>query len=483
MTVTPLSPSVDTRVLASPVSGPVAGSPSTSRVDQALDTIRDRLDEGFFNDVSQGDLRDINTTLSGLTAEERNAVVSELSNDELNKWTDELDNSGFLGMGGGLNVDERRDLHTTLGGSLDATQLERVYNAYDNREQKLELAQGVAAHATSDVKTGFIAALAPQTTESDGMGGVMISDQGDTEGLAVAHVLGSLGGNASALSTAYGSLSDTQLSAVFEAGTQQTMYTNMQGGVPTYSYDAGPLAAAVDAAATSPDAELKARVFELAGRQMASVSGANGVLTPSIGTGDAADEIRAGMEGLLKSDVNGVVEALEQDYQAGKGMTAFLQETLGQDGGADTIRGLVDQLARGNDLKGDMLQRFTAPTQQDGGVFYPAAERMGYFSGALHEAFEGVNKGAAENVETLKTIFGFATGKLPGPGVSDATGWLSDQVFDTALSQYQSGQADLFESIVALTTPTGADGRRPYDGPAEVSYNEGWESVTRIPLN
>ena len=29
----------------------------------------------------------------------------------------------------------------------------------------------------------------------------------------------------------------------------------------------------------------------------------------------------------------------------------------------------------------------------------------------------------------------------------------------------------------------GADGRRPYDGPAEVSYNEGWESVTRIPLN
>ncbi|MDP1282411.1 hypothetical protein Q6300_28190, partial [Klebsiella pneumoniae] len=88
---------------------------------------------------------------------------------------------------------------------------------------------------------------------------------------------------------------------------------------------------------------------------MANVSGANGVLTPSIGTGDAADEIRAGREGLLKSDVNGVVEALEQDYQAGKGMTAFLQETLGQDGGADTIRGLVDQLARGNDLKGDML--------------------------------------------------------------------------------------------------------------------------------
>src|SRR5690606_25350160 len=94
MTITPLSPSVDTRVLASPVSGPVAGSPSTSRVDQALDTIRDRLDEGFFNDVSQGDLRDINATLSGLTAEERNAVVSELSDDELNKWTDELDNSG-----------------------------------------------------------------------------------------------------------------------------------------------------------------------------------------------------------------------------------------------------------------------------------------------------------------------------------------------------------------------------------------------------
>ena len=53
------------------------------------------------------------------------------------------------------------------------------------------------------------------------------------------------------------------------------------------------------------------------------------------------------------------VQALVEAFKAGKGMTAFLQETLGQDGGADTIRGLVDQLARGNDLKGDMLQRFT----------------------------------------------------------------------------------------------------------------------------
>ena len=52
MTVTPLSPSVDTRVLASPVSGPVAGSPSTCQVDRTIDTIRDRKDEGFFNGVS-----------------------------------------------------------------------------------------------------------------------------------------------------------------------------------------------------------------------------------------------------------------------------------------------------------------------------------------------------------------------------------------------------------------------------------------------
>ena len=478
MTVTSVSSS--TSVSASP---PPPAPVSSSRVDQALETIRDRLDEGFLGDVSDGDLRDISDTLEGLSPAERNAVVSELSDDELNKWTGELDNGGgVLGMGEGLSADERRDLHASLGASLDATQLERVYNAYDNREQKLELAQGVAAHATSDVKTDFIGELADKTTESDGVGGGMISDLGDTDGLAVAHVLGSLGGNQTALNDAYGKLNDTQLSAVFEAATQQVMYANMAGGPPTYSYDAGPLADVVDAAATSADPELKARVFELADRQLETVSGANGIFTPTVGTGDAADEIRASMEGLLKSDVNGVVEALEQDYQAGKGMTAFLQETLGQDKGAETIRGLVDQLARGNDLNGHMLQRFTAHVNQDGGVFYPAAERMGYFSGALHEAFEGVNKSASDNIDTLKTIFGFATGKLPGPGVSDATGWLTEQAFDTALSEYKSGQADLFESIVDLTTPTATNGR-PYDGPAEVSYNEAWESVTRIPLN
>lgn len=478
MTVTSVSSS--TSVSASP---PPPAPVSSNRVDQALETIRDRLDEGFLGDVSRGDLQDINETLEGLTPAERNAVVAEMSDDELNKWTGELDNGGgVLGMGEGLSADERRDLHTSLGGSLDATQLERVYNAYDNREQRLELAQGVAAHATSDVKTDFIGELADKVTESDGVGGVMINDQGDTDGLAVAHVLGSLGGDQTALNDAYGKLSDTQLSAVFEAATQQVMYNNLSGGLPTYSYDAGPLADVVDAAATSTDPQLKARVFELAGRQLETVSGANGLITPTTGTGEAADEIRASMESLLKSDVNGVTEALEQDYQAGKGMTAFLQETLGQDNGAETIRGLVDQLARGNDLSGDMLQRFTTPVEQDGGVFYPAAERMGYFSGSLHQAFEGVNQGASDNVDTLKTIFGFATGKLPGPGVSDATGWLTEQAFDTALSEYKSGQTDLFESIVDLTTPTAADGR-PYDGPAEISYNEGWESVTRIPLN
>lgn len=479
MTATPVSSS---SYVAAPPSQPIASAASSSRIDQAVAAIRDRLNEGWFNDVSHGDLKDISQTLSGLNAEERNAVVSELSDAELDKWTGELDNGGVLGMGEGLSVDERRDLHASLGGSLDATQLERVYNAYDNREQKLELAQGVAAHATADVKTDFVGELAGKVTENDGVGGVIISDLGDTEGLAVAHVLGSLGGNQTALNDAYGKLSDTQLSAVFEAATQQVMYANMSGGVPTYSYDAQPLADVIDAAATSTDANLKARVFELAGRQMETVSGANGVFTPTVGTGEAADQIRTSMEGLLKSDVNGVVEALEQDYQAGKGMTEFLQQTLGQEGGAETIRGLVDQLARGNDLSENLLSRFTAPTQQDGGVFYPAAERMGYFSGALHEAFEGVNKSAAENVDTLKTIFGFATGKLPGPGVGDATGWLTEQALDTALSEYKSGQADLFESIVDLTTPTAADGR-PYDGPAEVSYNEGWESVTRIPLN
>jgi hypothetical protein len=466
----------------SAVSQPQTIVVTASRVDQAVNTIRDRLDEGWFNDVSHGDLQDINATLKNLTPAERNEAIAQLSDAEIEKWTDELDNGGFLGMGEGLNVDERRDLHAALGESLDSTQLARVYEAYDNRAQKLELAQGVAAHASADVKTDFIDALAAKTTEADKIGGVMINDLGDTEGLAVAHVLGSLGGNQTALSEAYGHLGDNQLKSVVEAATQQTMYANMSGGVPTYSYDAAPLADLVDAAATSTDAQLKARVFEHAGQQLGTVSGANGLFTPTIGAKEAANEIRTSMEGLLKSDVNGVVEALEQDYQAGKGMTPFLQETLGQDNGADTIRSLVDQLARGNDLSENMLTRFTTPTSQDGGVFYPAAERMGYFSGSLHQAFVGANKSIEDNAKTLESIFGFAVGKLPGPGVSDAAGWLTEKGFEAAVDSYKGENADLFESIVALTTPTGADGR-PYDGPAEVSYNEGWESVTRIPLN
>ena len=65
------------------------------------------------------------------------------------------------------------------------------------------------------------------------------------------------------------------------------------------------------------------------------------------------------------------------------------------------------------------------------------------------------------------------------PDVPDA---IRDEFVVRGAVQMQHNSRLLFFALF-LTTPTGADGRRPYDGPAEVSYNEGWESVTRIPLN
>lgn len=467
---------------------PTQAPASTGRVDQALSDIRDNLDQGFFSDVTHGDLTDINGTLAGLTSDERNHVIAGLSDSELNTWTGEIDNGGgVFGLTEGLSSDERRDLHASMAQSLDGQQLARVYNAYDNRDQRLELVGALATHGTADARVDFVDRLSEGTTDDAGAinseGFITYSTNlGDTEARGVADLLGSLGGNDAALTDAYSRLTDDQLNAVFEAAAQHEMHTGFGSTLPTYSYDAAPMTRMIDAATTSGNADLKARVFEFAGRHLDTISGANGLLTPTVGAHDAASAIRGSMETLLDTDANGVVEGLEKDYQAGKGMSAFLQQTLGEDGGADTVRDYVAQLILDNDLSGNALDRFTSGVNQDGGVFYPSAERLGYFAGSLHQAFEGMGADRQETADTLNTIFGGLTGQIPGPGVSDVAGFLTEEAVSTAVSQYEDGDAELFESLVDLTTPTAADGR-PYDGPAEVSYNEGWESVTRIPLN
>src|SRR5690606_22836878 len=71
-----------------------------SDISNAVDTVKDRLDQGVFDwDVTHGDLTDISRTVAGLSPDERNELVSELSDYDLKNWTQEID-----GLSGSLSA-------------------------------------------------------------------------------------------------------------------------------------------------------------------------------------------------------------------------------------------------------------------------------------------------------------------------------------------------------------------------------------------
>ena len=472
-------------------------------VDNVVSAIREHLQQDSFiiqyNDVSHDDLKSINGLLKGMTREERNEVISKLSTEELETWTSELDNGGFLGMGEGLSADERGELHRMLASSLDAKQLSRVYDAYDDRDQKMELAKAIATHAPPSNKVDFVKELAPKTTDKAGpeIDGFIVysSSEGDTEGLAVAEILGSMKQTPQAMKEAYAALKDPQLNAVFEAAVQHEMHTNNFGvsgpgmSRPRYSYDVQPLTKVIDAAATSDDPALKARVFEFAGRHLATISGASSIshmmFAPTPGAEKEAKALADSMAKLYATDVNGITSALERSYQSGKGMAPFLEHLISEGGkeGKETVRKYVTQLATGNDGKDDPFKRFTQPERQDDGVYYPNAEKLGYFAGSLHEAIGAISTNRKEQAALVSDIFGAATGNIPVPGLSDAAGFLSKQAVDTVVKGMEAGDVELFEALVDLTIPMDPRTKDVYDGPAENSYNEGWFSVTRQKIN
>jgi hypothetical protein len=164
-------------------------------VDNAVSAISEHLEQDcLIHDVTHDELSSINRILKGMTPAERTEAISKLSDREIETWTSELDNEGFLGIDEGLSADERRDLHDMLASLLDAKQLSRVYNAYEYREQKMELASAISTNSLASTKLAFVKELAPQTIDGSAGkqkdSGPYSSDLGDTDARAVAEVLG-----------------------------------------------------------------------------------------------------------------------------------------------------------------------------------------------------------------------------------------------------------------------------------------------------
>lgn len=448
------------------------GTDVTTHVDVAREKIHAELNnEGFWNfDVTHDDLLAITEKLRSFPPADRNALVAGLSQDDLERWTGEIDNGGGLlgtDLTRGLDADERGDLHRILAESLDGEQLERVYHAYDDSEQKLELAAAVAEHGSPDQKVGLIDRLRDDVTpggfDSDVHAGgspygasPRITTRADVEGLAVADLLGSLGGNPQALDAAYASLDDEQLNAVYAATDRFSSASGLSQGS---TFDGTRLATIVDAAATSQDAELKARVFSAAAGQLDAIRDAvDGITEFDYSDGAASEQIAGAMTRLLETDVKGVVGALEASDPYGRDLTSYLRTTVAEDNN-EQIGRLIGQLRQDVDL--------AIPV--DNGTRYPNAELLGYFSGATQAAIFNNGADAEAQAAIVQDIFLSVLDFIPGADLArGGARTLSRGAVFGVTNSISECTTDLRRGFYELAFP-------PDAGAAENSYRT-WET-------
>lgn len=378
---------------AQPVRAPAspAGDPA---VDQATQTVKDKLDQsGWFNDVTNDELKDIATTFDQLNPTQRNQVLANLSDGELKTLAEESGSWGVLGTGG-LSRDEKRAMLEDLAQGADGAQLERLSRAFSGEDDAKLLGDAIASHASPDAQLQFVQRMAGRV-ESD-----------PQVALQVAQAIGGMKGSASHVDRALEALSGGKLHAVVDAAQQENLSTHasMYGGATSVlTYDVEPLQALIEAGATGNSVEQKARLFDAAATVLNDISKVS-TFTPGMGVlkNNAEEKLTQSLSKLLTSDTNGVMGELESQFRSGKAITTFTKQMIEQ-GRTDELKVIVTQLQRGNDLKGDALQRFSTP---DANGQYTHAQTLGYFVGSVHAAAYKMRGDVDRQISTFKAIFG-----------------------------------------------------------------------------
>lgn len=456
------------RTDAAPTQDPQA--PDPQKVENAYNLIKDRLSEGFLGDVSHGDLSDIRDAFRDLNAAEANEVFRRLSNDDLKKWADELD--GFLGS---FSTEEKKELFNELAGKLDDQQLERFIDALGDRENIQALADSVANNASGATKAGLI--------------GRMIGDVESDEraAIAVAELIGGMGGNPRELEGVLQNLTQPQLAAVIKAASQEEIHTTPMfaphGGGSVYTtFDPQPLADLITAVSRTGNAELKANVFQAAALELRRIEEAGGILNPVAGRGDATAMVRNALTTLLDSDTNGIMTALEHNFRNGDGITAYVKSML--EAGQNEQLGLfIAKLSKGNDLTGNPLNRFGAQvTGTDGNPHYRNAQVLGYFAGALFSGAKQITGDRTRQADMLKNIFGTIAGGTgavnPPAGIaSSIINGLTSAIVGEITDALNKGTMDMEEALERLIFPRDEATGALYEGAAEADYDSAFSRV------
>lgn len=402
-----------------------------------------------------------------LTADERNQVVSDLSDADLQELADDVNASG-IGGANGLSADEKRDLFNTLAQGLDGEQLGRLAQAFDDRGDVMALGQAVAQHADSATKIDFIKEMAPRTADQDYdsgiLGGGSWSEGGDKEAEAILDVLSSMGNDPAGFNQAVGALDESALHAVAQAGINQT--TQYSESSVTVTHDPKQLTALLDAAAKSSDPAVKARVFDAGAAALQNLR--DNTKFPVIGIGADADarQITDKLTTLLNSDVRGITHELHEHDQYGKALSTYTSEVLRTGAGGQEVLGkqLAQLQGAGTGLSPIEFMEQQAPGTR-GTPYYRNAESLGYFTGAMRAGLDAQNADASASGTIIKGILGAAISALSLGRASGSVGFLTSTIVDAAVNGANGDRTQLGQALQDLAVPVDAEGRR-YQGPA-----------------
>ena len=446
-------------------------------VGDAVNTIKDNLSEGWTDwDVSHGDLIENNNVIANLTPEQRNEVISQLDNGQLDKWADEI--NGSLGD---LSASERQALFNSLAEGLSAEQLVRVTAAFEGHDGSIaELGQAIGDRAPATVRVAYVEQMASQTDSGDHLQldtgiGYANSTSADPQALAVGHVLASLSDSPASFDQAIKALSDSQLESVLKSASGGSM-TTVTGGYSastSVDFDPGLLASILTTGARSGDAAVKARLFEAGASELQNIQDSGGLFTPYVGKGDDVAAVTNALDTLISSDPNGITTQLRTNTDpSGQAMVSFTRGLL-DSGQEDKVRDLIVHLQQGNAGTNNAYDAFQDPV---------VSRNLGYFTGATAAAINDITSDREAQADMLKNIFGAGFGAAgaanPAAGVIASVGnGITAQTIDSIVDAVADGDKQLKQGLYELGIPRDASGAINDDGPGYDSYNAAFAAV------
>ncbi len=393
-------------------------------VQAATTYIHQKLDSsGVFNTVTHAEMNDIAAKLQSLSPADADAVIDNLakSGDLKTLAAEGMDGSWF--GNGGYSASERKAFFSDMAKKLDGDSLAKLTNAFVETDKNglsgldrgKEMGDAIATHGSTQQKTDFVRAMGPKTTDQksvNSIGIVSTSIDADPQAAAVANVIGSMRGPAA--EGAFKALNPAQQRAVMMASIETDMTTtaSMGGGgsTPVVSWNTKSFDSLMTAAASTGDADLKARLFDAGTDTMRSVRQTNsqfgGLVV--VGRDNALSTMADGLTRVINSDTSGVISELNLNSETrdGSDMAAYSAQMLAS-GKEGDLGKIMAKLQFGNKLNENAVARLYSerPVSGTGGdVLRPNAEALGYFIGSVSKGAEFVTKDIAQQREMTTAV-------------------------------------------------------------------------------